>query len=346
MRLIQPESETGQSAAGLSDPATIRQGLLDAAQTPAAPASVASEAALLLPVEVPTPPVPAPPRPIEAPPLPHPRAAQRLQFDANFTRRIIRLIEPLMRVYFRAELRGAENLPDRQTILVANHDGGMLPLDGFVLGTGWHQRHGYQKPLHVLVHDIVLRFAPWLRRVGAVLADRDNLDAIMDAGESVLVYPGASRETFRPFWERKQITLGNRTGFVKHALLRGVPITPVVSAGVHETFIVLWRGTWLAERLGFARLFRADVFPIVAGLPFGIWLGAFLPQLPLPAKITVQVLPAIDVRAEAAQLLGRPLRDEDLDNNEVVDFCFHRIRDTMQKALDGLYAERRYPVIG
>ena len=282
----------------------------------------------------------------QAPPKVRVRRSDPLHFDEGFTRRIVRFLEPLLRTYFRAELRGAENFPTQQSILVANHDGGMLPLDGLIIGSGWHKRHDFKKPMHVLCHDIVLRFAPWLRRVGAILADRHNLDAVMDAGHSVLVYPGASRETFRTFWERKQITLGNRTGFVKHALTRGVPITPVVSAGAHETFLVLWRGTWLANRLGFTRLFRADVFPIVAGLPFGIWLGACLPQLPLPAKITVQVLPSIDVRAEAQRFLGRPLTDADLDNPAVVEFCFHRVRDTMQRALDGLYAERRFPVIG
>lgn len=269
-----------------------------------------------------------------------------LKFDEAFTRRVVRYLDPLLRAYFRAELRGAENFPDQQSILVANHDGGMLPLDGLIIGSGWHRRHDFKKPMHVLCHDIVLRFAPWLRRAGAILADRHNLDAAMDAGQSVLVYPGASRETFRTFWERKKITLGNRTGFIKHALSRGVPLTPVVSAGVHETFLVLWRGTWLANRLGFARLFRADVFPIVAGLPFGIWLGACLPQLPLPAKITVQVLPPIDVRAEAARFLGRPLTPADFENPTVIEFCFHRVRDTMQRALDALYAERRFPVIG
>lgn len=282
----------------------------------------------------------------ESPPPIRMRRSDPLQFDADFTRRLIRFLDPLMKLYFRAELRGAENFPSQQSILVANHDGGMLPLDGLIIGSGWHHRHGFNKPLHVLCHDIVLRFAPWLRRAGAVLADRQNLDAVIDAGQSVLVYPGASRETFRTFWERKQITLGNRTGFVKHALHRGVPITPVVSAGAHETFLVLWRGTWLADRLGLHRLFRADVFPIVAGLPFGIWLGACLPQLPLPAKITVQVLPSIDVRAEAERFVGHPLTDADLDNPAVVEFCFHRVRDTMQRALDGLYAERRFPVIG
>jgi hypothetical protein len=96
----------------------------------------------------------------------------------------------------------------------------------------------------------------------------------------------------------------------------------------------------------FTRRFRADVFPIVAGLPFGIWLGACLPQLPLPAKITVQVLPPIDVRKSAEEFLGRPLADEDLDNPGVVAFCFHQVRDTMQRALTALYAERRYPILG
>jgi len=316
MRLIDLQSESGQAASSARNPMLI--------PPPANPTQ--------LPAQGPTP--------------PRQRIGDQFKFDEAFTRRIVSFTDPLMRLYFRAELRGAEHLPSEQTILVANHDGGMLPLDGFVLGSGWHHRHDFKKPLHVLVHDIVLRFAPWLRRVGAVLADSHNLDAVMDAGHSILVYPGASRETFRTFWDRKQVTLGDRTGFVKHALRRGVPVTPVVSVGVHETFIVLCRGTWLANRLGFTRLFRADVFPIVAGLPFGIWLGGLLPQLPLPAKITVQVLPAINVRAEAQSFLGRPLNDADLDNPAVVDFCFKRIRDTMQQALDRLYAERRFPVLG
>jgi len=274
------------------------------------------------------------------------RFGDELVFDAEFTRKFLEWVEPIARMYFRAEVRGTELLPRKQTLLVSHHDGGMMPIDSMFVGKAWHERFAYRRPLHVLVHDMVLRFARPLSRVGAILADRDNLDRLLDGGRSALIYPGAAHETFRPFWERKTISLGNRTGFVKQALKRRLLITPVVSAGVHETFVVLSRGSWLAERLRFRQLFRANVFPVVAGLPFGLWLGAFFPQLPLPAKITIQILPPVDVVAEAERILGRPLKDTDAEEQDVVWTCFSNLRDNMQTAHDKLYSERRFPIIG
>lgn len=279
-----------------------------------------------------------------------PRSVRRkwdhFRFDPRFARRLVTLLEPILRLYFRGEVRGVENFSTRQSMLVANHDGGMLPIDGLLIGSAWHQRFDYSRPLGLLVHDMVLKLAGWLNRVGAVAADKHNLDAVLDSGHSLLVYPGGSRETFRSFWDRKRVTLGNRTGFVKHALRRDVPITPIVSAGAHETFFVLSRGGWLADRLGISKKFRADVFPLVAGLPFGLWFGALLPQLPLPAKVTVRVLPSMDLRKEVARVLGRPFRDSDVDDERIIQHCFTRVRDTMQDALTELYAERRLPVLG
>ena len=133
---------------------------------------------------------------------------------------------------------------------------------------------------------------------------------------------------------------------MRHALRRRVPLTPVVSVGVHETFFVLSRGSWLADKLGITRRFRADVFPLVAGLPFGIWLGAAFPHLPLPAKITVQVMEPIDLYKEVTERLGRDLRPADLDDELILRRCFERVRSAMQLQLDALYAERRYPVFG
>jgi hypothetical protein len=56
-------------------------------------------------------------------------------------------------------------------------------------------------------------------------------------------------------------------------------------------------------------------------------------NVPLPAKIVMQVLEPIDVRAEFGE-------DPDID---AVDA---HVRRVMQKALDKLAKERRLPVIG
>jgi 1-acyl-sn-glycerol-3-phosphate acyltransferase len=280
----------------------------------------------------------------------HGRAPDPLEFDPALARRVVQAIQPILRHYFRGEVRGLERVPAGQTLIVANHDGGMLPVDGLLFGAEWHRRFEFQRRLHFLVHDMVLFImGPWrgaMRRVGCILADRHNLDAALDAGHSVMVYPGGSRETFRSFFDRKRLTLGGRTGFVRHALRRRVPITPVVSVGAHETFFVLWRGNWLADRLGITRRFRADVFPIVAGLPFGVWFGIGIPHLPLPAKITMQVLPPVDVHAEAALWLGREPREADVHDPALIGHLFEKVRSAMQGELDRLYAERRFPVIG
>lgn len=81
------------------------------------------------------------------------------------------------------------------------------------------------------------------------------------------------------------------------------------------------------------RLFRLKVLPISLALPWGLNVGDMFGHLPLPAKITVETLPPIDLRAEFGP-------EPDLD-----DVYDHLIR-LMQDTLDALSAERRLPVIG
>ena len=75
------------------------------------------------------------------------------------------------------------------------------------------------------------------------------------------------------------------------------------------------------------------MLPISIGIPWGLNIGDMLGHLPLPAKITIEALPAIDLSREFGA-------DPDLD--EVYD---HLVR-LMQETLDALAAERRFPVIG
>ena len=75
------------------------------------------------------------------------------------------------------------------------------------------------------------------------------------------------------------------------------------------------------------------MLPISIAPPWGLNVGDMLGHLPLPAKITVEALPPIDLRREFGD-------DPDLD--EVYD---HLVRQ-MQETLDALAAERRWPVLG
>lgn len=93
---------------------------------------------------------------------------------------------------------------------------------------------------------------------------------MLDRGEKVLVYPGGDREPFRHFFDRDQICFGDRRGYVELAIRRGVPIVPVVTAGMHSSFVSLGGGHALAARLPLARRLRVGVLPVTLGFPFGL----------------------------------------------------------------------------
>jgi 1-acyl-sn-glycerol-3-phosphate acyltransferase len=116
------------------------------------------------------------------------------------------------------------------------------------------------------------------------------------------------------------------------ALRMNVPIQPIVSIGSQETALFLTRGERLAKLSGLDKLLRLKTAPIMFGLPFGLMPGVF-GHIPLPAKITIQVTPKVDLRERYG---------EDPNVEEIYDDTIRR----MQDVLDSLSEERRLPVIG
>jgi hypothetical protein len=107
----------------------------------------------------------------------------------------------------------------------------------------------------------------------------------------------------------------------------------VVSIGGQETALFLSHGERLSRALRLDRLFRLKVLPVSVSLPWVINVGDFLGHLPLPSKITIQVLEPIELRERFG-------RDPDVDE------VYEHVTNVMQETLDGLAAERRLPVIG
>jgi 1-acyl-sn-glycerol-3-phosphate acyltransferase len=245
-------------------------------------------------------------------------------------------------VYHRAEVVGLDRIPTEPTMLVGNHDGGYIPVDGICLGVAWHERFAFARPLRVLMHDFPFRLSPKLTRFlsqcGCLPASRASLNLAFDAKHDLFVYPGGAYEAFRPWTRRREIDLGHRTGFIGEALKRRVPITPVVSIGAHETLFVVMRGGWLAKRIPLARMMRSDVVPLWLGLPWGIGFGP-MPHIPLPSKIKLEVLPAIRLWQELGEAA-------DPSDPAVLNAGLALVRRRMQAVSDRLYSERRFPLIG
>ena len=257
-------------------------------------------------------------------------------WDPEHIRRTLPLLHAINAGYFRPDVRGLENIPAGEpSLLVGNHSGGLLIADTFVFSEAFYEHFGPDRRFHQLAHDVAAK-SPLLgmfRRYGVVPASHDNARAAFRLGAPVLVYPGGDYETFRPSWHGDKIEFGGRQGFVKLALEQNVPIVPVVAVGGQETALFLTRGERAAKLLRLDKLARIKVLPVSIGPPLGINLLDFPGRIPLPAKITIQVLPPVDLRKRYG-------------TNVDVDAAYEQITADMQVELSGLSEERSLPVVG
>jgi 1-acyl-sn-glycerol-3-phosphate acyltransferase len=254
--------------------------------------------------------------------------------NPEFVDVLLDLFRALGRYYFRLEVRGVENVPAvGPALLVGNHNGALLPADGFFAALAIRDRFGPHRAMYALAHDFLF-FDPMLRRyalqMGALRAGHEGARRVFARGSLVLVYPGSDIETFRPWRDRGKIVLGDRKGYLRLAIGAGVPIVPVVSAGTHEQLIILSRGDRLAQALHMRRWVRTDFCPIVLSVPWGLTTG-FLPYLPLPAQTTLSF---------GAPIAWPSLTPKDAEDPQVLDRAHAQVEATMQSMLAELMEGR------
>ena len=256
-------------------------------------------------------------------------------WDPDYIRRVLPLMRRLVNTYFRGEVRGLENIPeDGPVLLVGNHSGGTLIADTFVFACAFYEHFGPDRRFHQLAHDVAARLPGLgIRKWGTVVASHDNARKAFDLGAPVLVYPGGDHETFRPSWESDKIDFGGRKGFIKLALEQNVPIIPVVAIGGQETALFLGQGRKISRALRLENITRIKVFPVQLAPPFGVTLLDLPLRVPLPAKITVEVLPPVDL----TERFGTEPEPEEI---------YDEVTGDMQDALTGLSDERTVPVLG
>jgi 1-acyl-sn-glycerol-3-phosphate acyltransferase len=256
--------------------------------------------------------------------------------DTDYIRETLPGLWMLASVWFRADVRGLHHVPrEGPVLLVGNHSGGMVAPDLFVFVLAFSTYFGVERRFYQLAHNLVLSMPGlgFLRKYGTVAANPANAAKALESGAALLVYPGGDYEVHRPTWESGRVDFDGRKGFLRLALRHDVPLVPVVSVGGQETALFLTRGEGLAKLLRLDRMFRLKVLPISLALPWGVNVGDMLGHVPLPAKITIDVLDPIDLRAEFGE-------DPDLDE------VYAEVIGRMQAALTALQAERRLPVLG
>jgi len=257
--------------------------------------------------------------------------------DPEYIRETLPALRLLSRVYFRADVRGLDNVPAAgPVLLVGNHSGGTMIADTFVFAQAFYDHFGPDRRFHQLAHDLVFKVPgarALVQQYGTIPASPENMKRALLRDAALLVYPGGDHETYRPSWESAKIDMAGRTGFVKLAIEHDVPIVPIVAIGGQETALFLGQGRDLAKLLRLNDLFRVKVFPAQLAPPFGITFMDLPGRIPLPAKITVRALPKIDLKK---RLGPKPELDE----------AYELVTGTMQRALHKLSDERDLPIVG
>jgi 1-acyl-sn-glycerol-3-phosphate acyltransferase len=256
--------------------------------------------------------------------------------DPDYIRETLPGLWLLASFYFRADVKGLENIPaDGPVLLVGNHSGGNMTPDTLVFTLAFNTYFGVERHFYQLAHNLVLAMPQLatLRKYGTVAASTANAHKALDDGAALLVYPGGDYEVHRPSWESARVDFGGRKGYIRLALEKNVPIVPVVSLGGQETALFLSRGERLARLLRLDKTLRLKVLPISLALPWGLNVGDMLGHFPLPAKLQIRALKPIEIRKQ----FGR---------NPDVDEVNEYVLGTMQATLDSLAEERGLPLIG
>ncbi len=258
--------------------------------------------------------------------------------DPEYIARTLPALRMMADVWFRADVRGLENIPPRgPVLLVGNHSGGTLIADTFILAQAFYDHFGPEREFFQLAHDLVFKL-PGIRAMlapyGTVPASPENMRRALARDAALLVYPGGDHETYRASWHSAEIDFAHRTGFVRLALKHGVRVVPVVSIGGQETALFLGQGEHVARLLHLHRLLRIDVAPVQIAPPWGITVLDLPGRLPLPAKISIEVLGPIDLREELGGARADP------------DDGYKLVTEQMQDALHKLAEARALPLIG
>ena len=143
------------------------------------------------------------------------------------------------------------------------------------------------------------------------------------AGAAKWVMRWVYRGTTTAFWRRHEVCFTSGWAMCGWRCGRSADR----AGGEHRcawTLLMLSDGRWLSQWLGLRRRFRLAALPLQLCLPWGLVLGTPPGYLPLPAQITIRVLPPIWLSGTTPA---------DADNDEVVARIDAEVRGVMQRAL-------------
>lgn len=146
----------------------------------------------------------------------------------------------LLQRYFSPVYSGMDNInPRRPTLFVGNHTRFGV-LDVPLLSRELYLQKGiFVRSLADRAHFDIPLWRDYLYKNGAVLGSREVCNALMEAGESIMVFPGGAREVVKGKGMCYKLLWRERLGFVRMAIQNGYSITPFSSVGADEALDVI-----------------------------------------------------------------------------------------------------------
>ena len=138
--------------------------------------------------------------------------------------------------FISVESTGLDHIPSNTPhLFVSNHSlyGIEMPL---LVNQLYQHKDTFPRGLADHIHFATLN-GPIIRAFGAVDGTKENVDALMENGESVLVYPGGGHEVLKHSKvPRYELMWKQRVGFARCAIKHGYPILPCACVGTEDMF--------------------------------------------------------------------------------------------------------------
>lgn len=127
----------------------------------------------------------------------------------------------------------------KPALFVGNHTlCGLLDVPLFVEHI--REQHGiHLRSLGDRMHFHIPVWKDILTKGGMVLGSPENCHALMEGGQSIIVFPGGAREVMRRKGEKYQLIWKKRTGFARLAIEHGYDIIPFASVGADDCFDIV-----------------------------------------------------------------------------------------------------------
>ncbi len=224
----------------------------------------------------------------------------------------------MYRYYFRCETQGIEKVPEGPVLLIGNHAGNTLPMDGGLLFLAMILEAEPPRIPRAMA-EFYLPNIPWwnemIHRSGAVVGTPENCKRLLKSGECIMVFPEGSRGFIKPYSKAYQLQEFGR-GFARLALETDTPIVPVGIVGSEEQSPGLLDSKRLAAMIG------APAFPVTWTFPL---LGV-LGFLPFPVKYQLSFGEPMRLRGSAS--------DEDAVLQQEVDQVKDQISLLIEEGLE------------